>query len=123
MKDRIQINGVWYVKEDSAPEPTYPIFCEDDITWFQGCTYETDDYCWEVTKIQIEENKYHNGVNIKFTNKTTKETQHWDNDMWLMGVFDGDEGDLKLAREDMNEEGVQTFQWFLGVLVDKGWLK
>lgn len=40
-----------------------------------------------------------------------------------MGVFNDKSGDLKLAREEMNEEGVQAFQWLLGVLVDKGWLK
>lgn len=121
MKNRIKINGEWYVKEDSIPLTTY-LFNEDDIIWFQGCTYETDDYCWEATRIQSE-NEYYDGINIKFTNKKTEETQYWDNNEWLMNVLDGKENDLKIAYDGMNEKGVQTFQWFLGVLFDKGWLK
>ena len=46
-QDRIQINGIWYVKETATKEE--PIVL--DLTDFIGCSYETADYAWEATKI------------------------------------------------------------------------
>jgi hypothetical protein len=43
--DRIEMNGVWYVKET----PTQKI--EWDPTCFSGRVYESDLYCFEATQI------------------------------------------------------------------------
>ena len=52
--DRIEINGVWYVKED---KPTTPDLTEKDLTFTKSCVYETGDYCWEASLISKDNGK------------------------------------------------------------------
>jgi hypothetical protein len=55
MENRIEINGVWYVREDSIAEDEIK---DLDIIEFQGCSYETDKYCLpkktELNRIMLE---------------------------------------------------------------------
>ena len=67
MENRIQINGVWYVREDVSNSNEIQIDITEDITYFSGCVYENDKYCWEVTV--IEPHKYGNSVNLLINEK------------------------------------------------------
>lgn len=124
-KDRIQIDGVWYVKE----EPTQnKIKIEDhQLIQCQTIVYETDDYWWEATKIYKDDGEtFFDGVDIKFTNKEGDrenwKEEYWDNDNWFREVYKNDEDSLTEAREVMNENSIAHFQAFIGKLIEKGWL-
>ena len=43
-KDRIKIEGVWYVKEDTSVKESIEV----DPTHFEGCVVENDDFCFQV---------------------------------------------------------------------------
>ena len=133
MENRIQLNGVWYVREDLVvPETTTntkeQVFNPDNVTSFEACVYETDGYCWEASRLQKnEDGSFYRGIDIKFTDKTPEDRKdwiedYWDNNNWMMKVFNGEKDALDEASKSMNEEGVKTFREFLGYLNDLGWL-
>ena len=120
MENRIQVNGVWYVRETPIPE----IDITEDIVNFSGCVYENDKYRWEVTI--LEPHKYDDIVDVKFTDKREKpwKEDHWDSNRWLRGVYN-DEPECLVHLEEINlcDEGVKAFKQLLGVLInDKKWL-
>ena len=123
-KDRIQIDGVWYVKETNTAPVT---ITEDDLTKSLSLTYEPDggNYCWEATRIFSGEDTFFNDIHIKFVDKRTSypwKEDYWDNNTWMIGVYENDPDALKEAREMMCEEGLKQFQAFIKVLIDKEWL-
>ena len=127
-KDRIQINGVWYVKESNAKTTAKKVEIEDhQITKFKGASFETDDYCWEATKIYKDDGTLYSGLDIKFTDKTSGdydsfETFYWDNDLWMRGVLESNPESLEEARDNMDDEGIAYFQAFLAKLREDFWL-
>lgn len=123
-KDRIQIDGVWYVKETNTAPVT---ITEDDLTKSLSLTYEPfgGKYCWEATRIFSGEDSFYNLIDIKFVDKRTSQPwkeDDWDNNTWMIGVYENDPDALKEAREMMCEEGLKQFQAFIKVLIDKEWL-
>lgn len=114
MEDRILINGVWYVKE--SEKVTDIEFTAKDVTHFEGCVYETDDYCWEANTLDSAD------LAIEFTNKKTKQTEYWDNPTWLHGLYHNEPTALKAAKERMDERGIKEFKAFLVYLMEYGWL-
>jgi hypothetical protein len=126
MENRIQINGTWYVKEDSIPQPApmAPKFDAALATHFEGYVYETDEYCWKVTRIYKDGDMgLYEGIDIEFTNKSTKEVEYWDNESWFKNVLRNVQEALEGARESMNDDGIATFKLFIHFLMCQGWLK
>lgn len=128
MEDKIQINGVWYVREDTKVDtkPERRKIEDHEITNFMGCVYENDKYCWEATFLFKDDNRtLYGDVDIKFTDKRTRpfKEDNWDNNTWLLGVLKNDEFSMVDARDSMDEDGIETFKAFLTKLVEKGWLK
>ena len=62
-KDRIQINGKWYVAEQPEEDAK---FDPGDLTYFRGAVYETDSSCFEFTNLTNEEGKPYMGVIFHF---------------------------------------------------------
>ena len=125
MKDRIQINGEWYIKEslNPLPEPE-PL----DLTYTQGCVYETSKYCFEATRLYKDYDScefYEDTLDIEFTDKRTKpwKTDHWDNSTWLLAVHHNDRDALEEAFELMDNDGVRELKNFIRELLKMGWLK
>ena len=130
MENRIQINGVWYVREDSQPaEETF-----EDIQVIQTleCLYETDDYCWEASRMYKDDGKtFYPGIDIKFTDKTYKTPgdredwieDYWDNDTWILGVYHNEPSSMPEAKQAMNEKGIKDFRNFIHKLIQMGWLE
>jgi hypothetical protein len=120
MQDRIQINGVWYVREDISQQ-------EDiEVTYSMSCHYETKDYFWEATRLLEDDGlAYYPDIDIKFTDKRTKpwKEDHWDSNLWMIGVMNNDPDSMKDARESMCEQGIKEFKLFLKKLEEEGWLK
>ena len=98
MKDRIQIDGVWYIKENKQ-EPL-------DIIFYDGAVYEDDDYCIEATR-----HKGFHGIYVEVKDKNTGEKEYIDNEDYLKYVIKGDTVDF------MNEELLRNF------LINLNWIE
>ena len=120
MKDRIEINGVWYVKENQSNQEELDL----DFTSFDGRVYETDLYCFEVTRILEDDGIPYDGGCIKFTDKRVRpfKEDFWDNENWFLGVLNEDPISMVDLRNVCCEQGVREFKYILNDLVKAGWL-
>ena len=114
-QNRIQINGVWYVREDQAQEPI-----KLDPIEFNGIVVENEDFCFEATK---HTNGDYDDIDIEFTDKRIKpwKVDHWDNDDWMRGILQNNPESLN-DMVDIGSEGIRYFQAFLQHLKNKKWL-
>jgi hypothetical protein len=122
MKDRIEINGVWYIKEDILNTQE-----EVELSFSLEAMYENDKYCWQAVRLYKENSQvyFYNDIDIKFTDKREKpfKEEHWDNNDWMLLVLKDNSDALKEARESMCDEGINTFKLFLNKLQEEGWLQ
>ena len=118
-KDRIQIDGVWYVKEDNQNDE--PIKLE--VVETQGCLVENTNFSYEATRIGNDEGGFYDGVDIKVTDKREKpwKEDHWDNNNWMRGVLEYDSQSWK-ELPDLGGEDTKFLMAFLQYLKDKEWL-
>ena len=128
MENRIEINGVWYVKEDTTEkEIDFPGIPEDP-TFFQGVVWEDDRYCFEVHRL-TEEDGYASGGDclIQYTIKVGPKDE-WENDMidsitFMKGLFNRDENSLKAAREEgFSEDFIQNLRNVIAELIKLNWI-
>lgn len=127
-KERIQINGEWYVKETiTTPVESIEL---SDLTFTAECIYETDDYLWIASKIarthdepELIGTDYYESIDIKFTNKNTSVEERWDNSKWILGVYHKDPKSIKEAKESMSIKGIEIFRQYIKSLIVIGWLK
>jgi len=125
-KDRIQINGKWYVAE----QPVETEFDPGDLTYFRGAVYETDSSCFEFTNLTNEEGKPYGddiSFSVEYTDKRFKDRKdwkidYWDNVNWFNGLIKGnpdslpelesmvDKEDAKLFIEALRH--LKTLEWF-----------
>jgi hypothetical protein len=117
-QDRIQVNGVWYIREDQAQKPI-----ELDPTEFEGIVVEDDKFCFEATRIRRSSGGYYDDIDIEFTDKRVKpwKEEHWDSTAWLKGILDNNPDSHK-GLPDIGSEGIRFLQAFLQHLTDKDWL-
>lgn len=89
MKDRIEINGVWYIREDKAISDNIPQDIIDNIDsefWqYKGAFYEDELMC--IDTMISEDN---NIISAKYINKTVQpwETEELDNENWFVGILE-----------------------------------
>ena len=125
MEDRIQINGVWYKREEDSTEETESTFW--DVTTYIGKVAESKLYVFKAEKIYRDENGggFLSGVDIEFTDKRILGEwieDLWDNDTWMRGVLNNSPDALKELRESVCEQGEKEFKEFLRILQEEGWL-
>jgi hypothetical protein len=125
MEDRIQINGVWYKREEDSIEETESTFW--DVTTYIGKVAESKLYVFKAEKIYRDENGggFLSGVDIEFTDKRILGEwieDLWDNDTWMRGVLNDDPDALKELRKSVCEQGEKEFKEFLTILQEEGWL-
>ena len=119
IKDRIQIDGVWYVKEDNQKDE--PI--ELDVIETHVCLVENTNFCYEATRMIKEEGVFYDDIDIKVTDKREKpwKEDHWDNNNWMRGVLEYDSQSWK-ELPDLGGEDTKFLMAFLQHLKDKEWL-
>ncbi len=124
MQDRIEINGVWYIREDLANKEEEEDF---ELNFYQGAVHEDDKYCWEATRLYKTdlESSFYDDIDIKFTDKRVKpwKEEHWDSNQWFKEVMNNDSEALEELSKDLCSSGVKTFRLFLNKLEEEGWLK
>jgi acetone carboxylase gamma subunit len=130
MKDRILIDGVWYVRETS--ETKLKEIQNDDVTHSQRKTWETSNWCFEATVIMRDNaetlDDHYPGPMVIITDKRPSERKDWvihddiDNPSWVLGVYEGDPEFMPDAHEMMDDNGIEEFRLFIGYLIKIGWL-
>lgn len=118
--DRIQINGIWYVPENSQDV----VVIEPDR---EECyTVENSDFYFKAIRIfDQEENLFFDDIDIHFIDKRPnkpKQQDTWDNNDWMIGILKGDDASMQ-DLPDIGRSGLATLRAFLQYLVDKNWLK
>lgn len=131
MEDRIEINGVWYIKEDVATSKFEKVTIselEPGIK-YDGFVFESNLYAFDCTRIYDEDgNLYKDGnVCIKFTDKSVvnaiKEYQeHWDNVDWMNGIIENEVEAIEEAMESLCPQGFVELKEVLSVLRVAAWL-
>ena len=118
-KDRIQIDGVWYVKEDNQNDE--PIKLE--VVETQGYLVENTNFSYEATRIGNDEGGFYEGVDIQVTDKRSKpwKEDNWDNSNWMRGVLEYDPVSWK-ELPDLGSEDIKFLMAFLQHLKDKEWI-
>jgi hypothetical protein len=122
MENRIQVNGVWYVREDISEQEKKDI----EVTYAMTCTYENDKYCWEAKRLMEDDGiSYYSDIDIKFTDKREKpwKEEHWDNNEWMINVMNNESNAIEDAEESMCREGIKEFRFFLKKLEANSWLE
>ena len=127
MKDRIEVNGVWYIKENTIVQPTISEL-EPGIK-YDGMVFESDLYSFDCTRIYDEDgNLYKDGnVCIKFTDKSIihdidKSQEHWDNVDWMCGILENEVEAIDEAMESLCSQGLIELKEVVKELVEKGWI-
>jgi hypothetical protein len=118
-KDRIQIDGVWYVKEDNQNDEPIKI----DVIETHGCVVENTNFCYEATRMFKEEGGFYEGIDIKVTDKRQKpwKEEIWDNNNWMRGILEYDSQSWK-ELPDLESKDIKFLISFLQFLKDKEWL-
>jgi hypothetical protein len=128
MEKRIEINGVWYVREDANIDHTEDE--EMDLTFSEECCYETKKYCFVASRLRKDGgDEFYPDITITFTDKRsgdrdTWKEEYWDNNEWFKGILEGNiESIVSLDEEtDICPQGERQLKGFLNRLVEEGWL-
>jgi len=135
MEDRIQVNGVWYVKETTKPISDIVSMIdidEFDVTRSLHRIWEDSEYAFEA-KILLAPD----GIALEdtwgdcwliITEKVGDTNDSWiehsiDNPTWMLGVYEGDDLSMREAKKMMTPNGIAKFRGFLHLLIKQGWLK
>jgi len=122
MEDRIQVNGVWYVREQEEQSPEVEI----NIMRSEARSIESDKYFFEAIRLERPDapGTYFGDIDIKFTDKRERpwKEDFWDNNAWFRGVLINDPESIKYLRESVCLQGEAEFKAFLKELKQEGWI-
>ena len=128
--ERIEINGVWYVRENSVKsKPKFEDTIEIDAIHYEALLFETDDYVFDVSRMYRDDDEtFFDSLAVKFTDKRNANRdmwneEFWDNDNFLLGVLNDDEESLSSARESLCSRGIAELKFVVKQLIERGWLK
>lgn len=116
MKDRIQIDGAWYVKETIEAPIIEPEF-ESPIKGYFA-EYEHHNFKFEEMDCNGSLEAY---VMVNFRG-TLKNEQVWDNPNHWYNILAGVDESLHILNDDLGEEGAKEFIHFLNTLVEKKYI-
>lgn len=128
MKDRIQIEGIWYVKET---QPVEIKFLYENIVNSLLCSYEPNNWAFEASVILKDDavsiKDIYSDPWIEITDKRPANREDWvidssDNPNWFRGVLNGSEESMEDANKMFDSEGLAEFRAFIRHLISKGWL-
>ena len=123
MKNRIEIDGVWYTREDNTTPEVKPRL-ESSIA-FEGLVFESDLYCFEATRLRDDTgNFYDKQCDIQFTDKhpDIDNSEHWDNTEWMVEFLNNDPEAMEEALKSLCSQGIEEFRVVVKELAEKGWI-
>lgn len=117
MEERIEVNGVWYVKEKALQKELF-------ISEFDGIVYENDLFSLEVTRLKDEDGIPTENILMEYTSKTQPYIKEcWDNVDWMIGVYRNSPTSVRQLYPLMGEDRVKQVQSIIGTLVEREWIK
>jgi len=127
MEDRIEINGVWYVREKQDKTPDDML--DDSPTGYHGLVIENEDVHFELSILMNDDYKtlnYKMGPALVVTFKDGERKnwieEYWDNPSFLVDVF----YDPKLALEEtprFEPKDLLMLKSILGRGIESGWFQ
>jgi hypothetical protein len=89
-KDRIQIDGIWYIREDKESE----FDISDQVFHVRQCGYEDDDVVLECNYSVKDNPEPHDTPCVTFLDKARYDLdwtkrEFWDNTAWMRDVVEG----------------------------------
>ena len=126
MKNRIEIDGVWYTREDNTTPEVIPQL--DPSISYEGLVFESDLYCFEATRLRDDDGEFYDKeCSIKFTDKSIihdidKFQEYWDNAEWMIGILNNDPEAIEEALESLCSQGIEEFRVVVKELAEKGWI-
>ena len=133
MQDRIEVDGVWYIKEEvvtSKFEKVWISELEPGIK-YDGFVFESNLYAFDCTRIYDEDgNLYKDGtVSIKFTDKSkysglgdVEIGEIWDNADWMRGIIENEVEAIEEAMESLCSQGFAELKEVLTTLRVAAWI-
>lgn len=117
MEERIEVNGIWYVKEKALQKELF-------VSEFDGIVYENDLFSLEVTRLKDEDGIPTENILMEYTSKTQPRIKEcWDNVDWMIGVYRNSPTSIRQLYPLMGEERIKQVQSIIGTLIKKGWIK
>ena len=123
MKNRIEIDGVWYTREDNTTPEVIPRL-ESSIA-FEGLVFESDLYCFEATRLRDDDGEFYDKqCDIQFTNKKLDidNSEHWDNTEWMIEFLNNNPDAISCATKSLCSRGIEEFRVVVRELAEKGWI-
>ena len=128
MNNRIEIDGVWYTREDNTTPEVIPQL-EPSVS-FEGLVFESDLYCFEATRLRDDDGEFYDKeCSIKFTDKSkysglgdVEIGEIWDNAEWMIGILNNDPEAIEEALESLCSQGIEEFRVVVKELAEKGWI-
>jgi hypothetical protein len=99
--DRIEINVIWYVREDSTPKTNQFEFeldeaLEDDLVHTECLSYEDDEYLLELDGLITNKlTERISMISLRIVDKNNEREECWDNENFLRGL-------IKLEQESID---------------------
>lgn len=110
--NRINIDGVWYVKEESKLEMGIE---------YEGIVFESNLYSFDCTRLTVV--KYEESTAcIEFKNKKTDKRELWDNAFWMNDFIENDVKAIDQAKESLCDQGIKELREVLTYLKDQKWI-
>lgn len=120
MEDRIQINGIWYVRENNDTDNSLEDYMQNNVVTYQCMAFENFEWAFQahadlgpvpiLDLIQIE-------------NKVTGKIAVWDN---LKFIKNFDPSSYRYEDDDVmngSTEGLKLMKYFINEVKKKGWLE
>jgi len=131
MEDRIEVDGVWYIKEDVATSKFEKVTISElePGVRYDGFVFESNLYSFDCTRVYDEDgNLYKDGnVCIKFTDKSIihdidKYQEHWDNVDWMRALLINEPESIEEAMESLCSQGFAELKEVLTTLRVAAWI-
>ena len=117
MKERIEVDGVWYVKEKALQEELF-------ISEYDGMVFENDLFSVEVTRLKDQHGLPTDNILMDYSSKVLPYiNEAWDNVDWMIGVYRNSPMSVKQLYPLMGEERIRQIQSIIGTVIEKGWIK
>ena len=119
--DRVEINGVWYVREDLTPVENSingfkfidnQEFMERNVAHVEKISYEDNDYLLEFDGLVTQKLGKLAMISLKIEDKNNVEQEYWDSENFLKGLAElnlgsiggalDDEGKIEITHELLN---------------------
>jgi hypothetical protein len=118
MEDRIQINGVWYVRENNDTDNLeLENYMNKSVVSYQCMVYEDFQWVFQAHADSANDNELDS---IEIENKVTGKKEIWDNLEFIRNfnasTYEFESNDL------LNKEGAKYIQYFINEINRKGWL-